>query len=348
MKVIGLEFFSKLSSVLKIGVSQPLLIKLLASSLTQHKLVEDVFIQKLAQCNAGRNPDMPFKDLSSVKYFEKNFFSILFLSIFKSLKIPYDRITLYGLILHSLRIIITSTDNILDSENKGPVFLNAGLDNNVLNNTMLTLLANRIMGQSIRELTRESMQSDHIESRILDSICSIGKGEAITKLTADIPRPEEITEAIHKKIGGELLRLALIAPLEAETDKKESLACMESGILYIGNALQMLDDMTDVVEDTLNDKINYFASWIIHHKEDGVHTLSNINQYANEENANFSIKYPVSAASVINTAIETALEGFEMLSHGGYPVTRAQATEILKLMFGLRGLSAEWSLSRCA
>jgi len=348
MKLIGLEFFSKISSLMKIGISQPSLIKLFAAAYAEHRQVEELFSQKLAQCDSGSRIDRPFQNLNSIKYFEKNFFSMLFLSIFKSLKIPYDRIMLYGMVLHSLRIIITCTDNILDSESKGPVFLNAGLDNNILNNTMLSLLSYRVMGQSIRELTNNGSLADDIESRILDSICSIGKGESVTKLIDVMPCPEEITETIHQKIGGELLRLALIAPLEAETKISESLTCMESGILYIGNALQMLDDLTDVSEDVLNSKINYFASWIIHKEEDGLKTLSDITQSANEENLNFSLKYPNSASSVIDRAIELALEGFEMLSRGGYPVNSSQATEILKIMFGLRGLSDEWELSQCA
>jgi len=348
MKVIGLELISKLSSVMKIGISQPSLIKILATSLSFHREVEKLFIDKLEQCDSGRESETPFKDLKAVRYFEKNFFSILFLSIFKSLKIPYKRILQYGVILYSLRIIITCTDNMLDSEKKGPIFLNAGLDNPVLNNTMLTLLSYRVMGQAIRELSLNDSQADQIERNILDSICSIGRGEARTKLNGDMPCPDDIVKKIHEKIGGELLRLALIAPLEAETDLKQSLNCMESGILYIGNALQMLDDMTDIQEDILNNKINYFAGWIMHHQEDGTCSSAELKQLAGSKDISFSFRFPSSAASVINKAIETALEGFQKLSLGGYPVNREQATEILKLMFELRGLTAEWKLSKCA
>ncbi len=126
------ELLKKLSSLLKISFNQSGLVKLLSSAQKEHRLVEDKFSEMLCECECARNSVFPFKELNAFKYFEKNFFSILFLSIFKAVGIPEGRILKYGVILHALRIIITCTDNILDDENKGPVFLNAELDNPVL------------------------------------------------------------------------------------------------------------------------------------------------------------------------------------------------------------------------
>jgi hypothetical protein len=288
----------------------------------------------------------PFKELNAIKYFEKNFFSILFLSIFKAVGIPEERIMNYGVILHALRIIITCTDNILDNENKGPVFLNAELDNPVLNNTMLSLLAHKVMGQAIREVSQDAETAARIEANILDSICSIGKGENVTKIDNVMPIPVEITNNVHMKIGGELLRLALIAPLENERELISELQHMESGILNIGIALQMLDDVTDAAEDLSNTKANYLASWIMYQSEDGIFSFDDLKEYADTSGQNFCTDFKRSVASVVNSAIEKALDGFDMLCCGGFPITRIQAVGTLKLMFGLRGLTQEWKMSR--
>ncbi|MGZ4881858.1 MAG: hypothetical protein ACXV7G_12510, partial [Halobacteriota archaeon] len=53
-----------------------------------------------------------------LKYAQKNFFSILFLSIYRALNIPCSRRIMYGIMNHSIRGIVTGTDNILDDEYK--------------------------------------------------------------------------------------------------------------------------------------------------------------------------------------------------------------------------------------
>jgi len=338
----------KLSSLLKIGFNHPGLVMLLSSAQKEHRLVEDKFAEMLCECECAKNSVFPFKELNAVKYFEKNFFSILFLSIFKAVNIPEERIMNYGVILHALRTIITCTDNILDDENKGPVFLNAELDNPVLNNTMLSLLAHKVMGQAIREVSHDNETAAHIEAVILDSVCSIGKGENVTRIEGEMPVPEKITENVHMKIGGELLRLALIAPVENESGFNSELQYMESGVLEIGVALQILDDVTDAAEDLSNTKVNYLASWIMYHGEDGTFSFNDLKEYAEKKENNFCIDFSRSATSVVNEAIEKALDGFDMLCCGGFPITRVQAIGILKLMFGLRGLSGEWEMSKYA
>jgi len=343
-----LELLKKLFSLLKISYNQPGLVMLLSSAQKQHRLVEDKFSELLCECECARNSVFPFKALNAVKYFEKNFFSILFLSIFKAVGISDERILKYGVILHALRIIITCTDNILDEEHKGPVFLNAELDNPVLNNTMLSLLAHKVMGQAIREVSRDVATAARIESKILDSICSIGKGENVTKIDGEMPIPQEIIENVHMKIGGDLLRLALIAPVENESGFNSELQHMESGVLGIGIALQMLDDVTDTVEDLSKTKANYLASWIIYQGEDGTFSFSDLKEYADKKENNFCADFSRSVASVVNEAIEKALDGFDMLCCGGFPITRVQAIGILKLMFGLRGLAREWEMSKYA
>ncbi len=340
-----LDLLKELSLILKISFTQPGLVKLLSSAQKKHRLVEERFAEMLCECECAKNSMFPFKELNAVEYFEKNFFSILFLSIFRVTNIPKERIIHYGVILHALRIIITCTDNMLDNENKGPVFLNSKLDNLVLNNSMLSLLAHKVMGQAIRKVSHNDETAAHIEASILDSIFSIAKGENAAKVDDIMPVPEKIIENVHMKIGGELLRLALIAPIKNEIDLNRNLQIMESGVLKIGAGLQMLDDLTDVTEDMSDAKVNYLASWIIYRSEDGIFSFEDLREYTNKKEKDFCTDFNLSVTSVVNKAIEEALDGFDILCQGGFPITRLKAIGILKVMFRLRGLTQEWKLS---
>ncbi len=170
----------------------------------------------------------------------------------------------------------------------------------------------------------------------------------MTKIDGEMPIPQEITEKVHMKIGGELLRLALIAPVENESSFNSELQYMEPGVLEIGVSLQMLDDVTDAAEDLSKTKANYLAGWIIYHGEDGTFSFNDLKKYADNKENDFCTDFSRSVATVVNDAIERALDGFDMLCSGGFPITRVQTIGILKLMFGLRGLSREWELSKYA
>jgi hypothetical protein len=82
--------------------------------------------------------------------------------------------------------------------------------------------------------------------------------------------------------------------------------------------------------------------------EDGIFSFEDLKEYADTSGQNFCTDFKHSVASVVNSAIEKALDGFNMLCCGGFPITRIQAVGILKLMFGLRGLAQEWKMSRYA
>ena len=116
----------------------------------------------------------------------------------------------------------------------------------------------------------------------------------------------------------------------------------EKGILAIGVALQMLDDVVDLEEDLRAEKTNLLASWIIHHTQEI--TWPQLREL--ETGGCFPAhRFESLRMEVINQAIEKALEGFGYLTQSGYPVKRNQAISILKIMFRLRGLENEWNKS---
>lgn len=340
--------FNKFSDFLTLGLKQPELLFLLSQATKEHKQVEGKFKEMLSQCQCGRKALFPNGKLNLFEYFERNFFSILFLSIFNAVKIPKEKRMIYGVVVHAIRTIVTCTDNLLDKEKKGAVFLNLGLKNSILDNVILLLMSQRVLSQATKQASKDENTAEQIEGEIFDSLCSIAKGESLANVTNEItalPKPEDIIETIHKKIGGELLRLALIAPLKNEVEIHQQLGHMEAGVLDVGLALQMLDDVVDFSDDIIAGKINLLASWIIHRGSDGFYTYPELREKVQNSKEDIKNVFSVSRMEVINAAIDRALEGFEQLSCGGYPIDRSAATSVLGTMFRLRGLDMEWQLS---
>ena len=76
--------------------------------------------------------------------YKKSFFTFLMISILKHSKIEEERLVKYGEIIICLRTIITCTDNIVDNEKKGVVFL-TNIKNTIVNNTLLLMTFQNIL-----------------------------------------------------------------------------------------------------------------------------------------------------------------------------------------------------------
>jgi geranylgeranyl pyrophosphate synthase len=341
------SLFDKLSVLLSISVKQPKFLYLLVKATREHRTVEERFTELLSQCKCANNAVYPNRKLSDIKYFEKNFFSILFLSTFISAGIEKESRIKYGVIIHAIRTIITCTDNILDDEDKGTVFLNAGIDNRVLDGIMLSLLCQKMISDTIRDVVNHKSKSGQIESELLDSICSVAKGETLAAPSRNnqIKTPEDIIENIHKKIGGELLRLALVVPLRNEKNLSDPMRYIEAGILKIGLALQMLDDVTDFVEDVNQGKANLLASVIIYKSLDGIYSIEQLQAMTAKEQIETGECFKQSQSFAVNMSMAKAIEGFDLLSKADFPINHEQSIDIIKLMFHLRGLDNEWMQS---
>ena len=106
--------------------------------------------------------------------YKKNFFTFLMISILKHSKIEEERLVKYGEIIICLRTIITCTDNIIDNEKKGVVFL-TNIKNTIVNNTLLLMTFQNILTNISKELTTEI---DSINF-ILDKIHFVAKSEGL-------------------------------------------------------------------------------------------------------------------------------------------------------------------------
>lgn len=327
---------NKIQDYISLGLKNSKLIKLLISTIKTHEIMEKTYATRLKTYISDEKFINEKSYKSYINYLEKNFFSILLLSIFKNLKISKDKITEYGIILHSLRGMVTCADNIIDKESKGSIFLTS-ISNHVLSNTMLSIIQQNIINNSIDELTIDSYKKNRMIQGYTKALYSVALGENLRELGQNIEEPKEIIENIHKKIGGELLQLAFVIP--SINEENEILNQAKDGIFQIGIALQLLDDICDFKEDLDENKKNYLLSKISH--KNNLNVLK-IKEISNNENFIFSEVYLDSYRESINEAVETALYGFELLGNSGYPINRNQGELILKFMFNIRGLSKAW------
>lgn len=242
--------------------------------------------------------------------FKKNFFSLLMISILIESKIDKKRIIAYGKIIFCLRAIVTATDNIIDNENKGVV--------HILNIPEITSknIFNTMLHQQIINLELENLKiSSSIFTKILEDIFFIAKSEGLRdlKLYHSYPTFKYIEKNIHEGIGGKLLELSLIIPILIEKNSK--LNSYSKGLFEIGMALQALDDLTDIDEDSLNCKINLATAYISESK---------------------------TTENYLKNTLERALQGFKIFENLSYPIDRTSVLYILKKLFKIRGINKKY------
>jgi hypothetical protein len=230
--------------------------QLLKSNKIYNTVIKDVR-KDLSELSFFDKIEIPEENLK--ENFKKNFFSIFMLSLIEFLEAEREDIIKYGKCLFYLRGIITCTDNIIDNESKGAIFLN-GIEEEITQNTLLTLLLQKNLEKIIFEL---DIKNAGISNKILESVYLIAKSEGMRERAVykEYPDYKFISRKIHSGIGGELLKIGVLVPLYREKNDKFKAV---SDILYnLGLSLQGLDDLCDMEEDFCAGKINLATSFFM-------------------------------------------------------------------------------------
>jgi hypothetical protein len=290
----------------------------------------------------------PNLELEPQAYWERNFFSILFVSIFQSIGIEPERVREYSAIIHMLRGIVTATDNILDDEDKGAfrVELKAG---RVLPNVLSILLQSGELQESIRRVTPNAREAKRAWGAVIDLLYAIGEEESGEEAAIEVVlAPKRLLDEIHRFRGANLLLLAFIVPRLNEPEFEEQLEHAKAGVFRIGLALQILDDLADFEEDLRRRNHNILRSWLVHGASAGrgaaVKTVTDaeLSAYSPEQLKAPHELFPEATGEVMVMAIELALRGFDRLKLAGHPLDRDTARELMAAMFRLRGLPHLW------
>lgn len=256
--------------------------------------------------------EIDFKNINFKESFKKNFFTLLIISILLESKVSKKHIISYSKIIIYLRQIVTSTDNIIDNEDKGLIFIK-NLKNKMVSNSLIMLTCQNFLTKECLEL---SEGKDIAAKKIFDKIYLIAMSESLRDKSQYLEYPNEkyILEKIHSGIGGELLKISLEVPLAIEENIK--LKEYSKGIFEIGMALQALDDFFDMEEDEESGKINLLKSVILYAEKD--------EKVVREE--------------YLKKVSENAYNGFKILEDNEFPINKKEAKKVLKKLFELRGL----------
>ncbi len=253
--------------------------------------------------------------------FKKNFFTLLMLSLLIEAKIPKKRIISYGKIILLLRQIVTSTDNIIDNEEKGSIIFKS-LDNITVKNNFLSLICQDLLTKECLKISKDNYKLSNL---IFEELYSIATSESLrdSNLYDSYPSSDYILNKIHSGIGGKLLEISLIIPKFIE--KNTLLDSYSLGLYEIGMSLQALDDLFDVQEDIDSSKINLALSKFLEKNSDiKVNTFEKLDD-------KFSINF-------LQEVINSSFHGFSILRDNGFPISHSDAKQMLKRLFKLRGL----------
>jgi len=317
----------------------------LYSSLKEHQQVESEIRSLLADTLESRYvAPTRGKRLNFLSYGQRNFFSILFLSIYRAVGIPAPRRLHYGIVNHCLRGIVTGADNLLDDEYKELLPLKFPSQATRFKSIMHLLLFDRFLFK-VGRLMQESGQistdeADRLQAALFQALMPIGAEEASEEGgVRSILTPREILSSVHMYKGGKLLCLSFVAPRLLEKEFSRKLHQAEQGIFSIGLALQIIDDLTDFYEDIVAGNHNYLISSIYHDGDRGERKALQAARRARlGKGEGIETVYPGTVRRVMAEAIGEALHGFALLEEAGYWFSQGQATSLIRSLFVLRGV----------
>lgn len=311
----------------------------------EHREVEEAIQSRFRDLLEPRYQKAATPRANRLHYLQKNFFSTLFLSIYRALGIPADRRLFYGQINHCIRGLVTATDNLLDDEYKELLPLNFPEPAIRFKSVMHLLSFDRILEKIGRQAVGDGMLAPARLEPLLDAIFRamvlIGAEEALEEGgVAEILTPAVVLESVHMYKGGKLLCLAFTAPLLLETERRPALTLAETGIYRIGMALQVIDDLTDFYEDLAHHNHNYLVS-AVHHQGDKVERerlAVILGQHPPEQSEPVERLFATTLRRVMARAIGEALAGFSALQQAGYWYDERQALMIIRFLFTIRGV----------
>jgi len=261
--------------------------------------------------------------------FKKNFFSLFMLSLIDFLEVEKEKIIEYGKCLFYIRGIVTCTDNIIDDERKGVVFLN-GIGEKTTENILLTLTLQRNLEKIISELDKDKKG---ISNKIIESLYLIAKSEGMRErfIYDNYPSYDFISNKIHSGIGGELLKIGILVPLYREENNK--FKEVSNALYNLGMSLQGLDDLCDMEEDYIAKKINLATAFFMERLK-----------LSEEETINLNLSNTEVTKEYLEKIMGYSITSFEILENLGYPINKKIGMKLLFHLFKIRGLENLWNI----
>ena len=301
---------------------------------SMHVNIETSYIKYVKQYIDSKDFIYKNQDIPEKEYLQRNFFSILMLLILETNKI--ENLRSHGLIIHSIRNIITTTDNIIDIDNKGNLDI-IKLKNPTLKNVMSLLIAEEILNNELQLLERDQLNNfkiSEVKTSLLKSIYEIAKGEEIrTIVDNNYMTYDEVISNVHMKIGGELLAISMLIPFLISGNN--DILNFKDALFKIGMSLQLLDDIVDLEEDIESNTQNAFLSYLL----DNSIAIQDITNY-NNRNKDIQTHYH----NLIYSAVQIGLDGFKDFEKNGLEIGYKDGEKLMEFMFINRKMQDEWKI----
>ncbi|GAB4172843.1 MAG: hypothetical protein Tsb0017_05230 [Geothermobacteraceae bacterium] len=321
----------------------------LLPSIREHRRVEEKIRQLLSETLEEDYIRPEGKAPGLLRYAQRHIFSILFLAVYRAIGIEDDRRLLYGVINHAIRGIVTGTDNLLDDEYKEMLPLRFPERATRFKSVMHILLFDRFLFRVLDEAVAAGLlpsgQRQLVQQKIFQAMVPIGEEESGEEGgVSEILTPAEILRSVHVHKGGNLLRLAFVAPRLMEREHFDRLELADTGIFRIGMALQVIDDLTDFYQDIEDRRHNYLVSSVRFEGSEEEQALLEALLAGSGEQLPVEQAFRPSVQRVMARAIGEALAGFDQLHQAGFWLGRGDAVFLIRYLFRLRGVGSLLSL----
>lgn len=288
-----------------------------------------------------------------LEFLQEFFFLILFRSIFRSLGVSEERLSLYAELDFCIKGTITAADNLFDDQSKSLLPLRSGRGSRYLSILQLMcferLLRRALDRGRLAGVVEQPAQVTAIQKGLMTRMAEIGELEGSEEGgVEDIPSPDQMIQRVHRVRGGALFALAFVAPRILEDgDVATRLSRAEAAVARLGTAFQIVDDLTDFEFDLGRRSHNLLVAQIHHHGTDSEReTLKDLLEgRASVAEGLVEEAFRGSARTVLQGAYEEARASFESLEDLGFWFPPRLADEVVRAIVGLDGVARMESLT---
>lgn len=201
---------------------------------------------------------------SKATHIINNMHSVFFYSLYETLSFSEKERKFCGLLNNSFRLIITGADNLLDNDDNH--YLGFAKINNspTMKSVFDILLSEKIIHSVLNDYSLKFKLFSHdkvqcIQEQIFNQLAGSGINEAeeSQKLQINLT-PEEIINTVHHFKSGKLFTLPFLPAKNISCNPL--IEKVENSIYEFGIAIQILDDVSDIIEDYIGKKPNYFIA----------------------------------------------------------------------------------------
>ena len=274
----------------------------------------------------------------------QNQISVLFIAIFFILKIPLDRLRLYARLNHCLRSWVTACDNLLDNELKEMIITDLPEKAHTFKSVHTLLVTDRVFFSFLMDAVHSEIITEKEMMRLLaislSAISVSGREEAEEEEGIDhaLP-PDDVLYKIHSAKTGQLFTSPLSAPAALHDIHLEDpqVVGIREGLMAFGLGCQILDDLSDLGMDLVDNKYNYLAALIRHgddmHEKDLWQELSSSGSNPGIRNDyRLYQRFPLASKKAIDMAVSQLHRALTYLSQAGLPMNSINRESFIKVL----------------